>query len=174
MRWFLFTLMVLAAAIFEAGNLLNLIAFDHGQIRPSVLIILLVFFSLRATPEQAVIASFSIGLAADLAGPVMGPHTLCYGLAGSLLAQTQGFLSVRRPAFQVLVVFVTALLVMTASHWLAVMKTSSSGFAFSILTGNALYSAAAAPVLWPLLNLLWKYLSISLPGRPPGTRISHV
>jgi rod shape-determining protein MreD len=174
MRWFLFTLIVLLAAILEAGNLLNLIAFGHGQIRPSVLMILLVFFSLRAAPEQAIIASFAIGLAADLAGSVMGPHTICYGLAGSLLAQTQGLLSVRRPVFQVLVVFVIALLVLLASHGLALMKTSSSGLAFSILTGNALYSAVAAPVLWPLLNFLWKYLSPPLPGRIPGTRISHV
>lgn len=175
MRWFLFILVILAAAVLEAGNLLNLIAFGQGQIRPSILIVLLVFFSLRAEPEQAIAASFAIGLAADLAGPVMGPHTVCYGLAGSLLAQTQGFLSVRRPAFQILVVFVIALLAMLGSHWLAVVKTSqSSGFVFSALTGNALYSAAAAPVLWPLLNLLWNYLSIPKPGRSSGTRIGHV
>ncbi|HPY76434.1 MAG TPA: rod shape-determining protein MreD [Anaerohalosphaeraceae bacterium] len=174
MRWFLFILIILTAAILEAGNLLNLIAFGQGQIRPSVLIILLVYFSLRAAPEQAIIASFAIGLTADLAGPVMGPNTVCLGLAGSLLAQTQGFLSVRRPAFQALIVFLTALLSITASHWLAVLKTSSANLAFSIQISNALYSAAAAPVLWPMLNFLWKFLCPPVPGRTPGTRISHV
>ncbi len=75
MRWFLFILLTAAVALLEAGNLLNLIAFGYGQVRPSVLLVLLVFTSLRAEPLEAIGLSFLLGFAADLSGPVMGPNT---------------------------------------------------------------------------------------------------
>ncbi len=175
MRWFFFILLILAAAILEAGNLLNLIAFSQGQIRPSVLTILLVFFSLRGRPEQAVACSFAVGFAADLAGSVMGPHTICFGLIGSILSQTQGMLTLRRPAYQVAVVLVASLLAALSSQWLALLKTAQqTPVPFTVLAGSALYTAAVAPVLWPLLNLLWK--SLIKPRSPRGARdrIGHV
>ena len=175
MRWFLFIILIVAAAILEAGNLLNLIAFGQGQIRPSILICLLVFFSLRADPDQAIVSAFAIGFVTDLAGSVMGPYTVACLLAGSLLAQMQGLLTVKRPAFQFLVVFITALLVSLFAHWLAMIKTSQSvNVSFSVLAASALYSAAVAPILWPLLNLLWKYLSKPLSGRTTRSHLGHV
>ena len=175
MRWLFFIILVLVASILEAGNLLNLIAFNQGQIRPSALIILLVFFSMRSHPDQAIFSAFVIGFAADLAGPVMGPNTVCYGLAGSLLAQTQGLLTVKRPVHQILVVFAAALLVSLSAHWLAMLKTSQTApLSFSLLTGSALYTAAVAPVLWPLLNLFWYYLIKPLSGHSSRNRIGHV
>ena len=123
MRWYLFILVVLAAAVLEAGSLLNLIAFDQGQIRPSVLIPLLVFTALHAEPDEAILGSFLIGFAADMAGSVMGPFTVCCGLAGSLLGQTQGLLTLKRPVYQIIAVFLSTLLITLFAHWLAMLKT---------------------------------------------------
>lgn len=175
MRWVFFIILVLVAAILDAGNLLNLIAFNQGQIRPGILVILLVFFSMRSQPEQAIVFAFVIGFAADLAGPVMGPHTVCCGLAGSLLSQTQGLLTIKRPVYQLLVTFPTALLVSLFAHWLAMVKTSqTAALSLPVLTGCALYTAAAAPILWPLLNLFYKYLINPLSGRTTRSRIGYV
>lgn len=175
MRWLFFIILVLIAAILEAGNLLNLIAFNQGQIRPSVLIILLVYFSVRAQTEQAILFAFVIGFAADLASPVMGPYTVCYGLAGSVLAQSQGLLTIKRPVHQILISFAAALLVALFAHWLAMIKTSQAAtLSLPVLTGCALYTAAAAPILWPLLNLFWKYLIKPVSGRSTRSRIGHV
>jgi len=54
MRWSWFILLTVLAALLEAGNLLNLVAFGYGQVRPSVLLVLLIFTSLRAEPFEAV------------------------------------------------------------------------------------------------------------------------
>ena len=46
MRWFSFFIVLLAATLLEAGNLLNLFAIGGWYIRPSILITLLVYFAI--------------------------------------------------------------------------------------------------------------------------------
>jgi cell shape-determining protein MreD len=175
MRWILFILLTMAASVLEAGNLLNLIAFGYGQVRPSILLVLLVFFALRTEPMEAVGISFLLGFAADLAGPVMGPNTICWGVAGSLLAQMQGLLNVRHSVYQIAVVLAAALVLMGASHGLAVLKTEQTGtLPLRILLGRAFYTAAIVPFLWPLLERLRPLLKKPQPGRSSGIRLGHV
>lgn len=175
MRWFWFILLTLLTALLEAGNLLNLIAFGYGQVRPSLLLILLIFTALRAEPLEAVGLSFLLGFAADLSGPVMGPNTVCWGLAGSLLCQMQGILNVRSSIYQIAVVLVSSLILMAASHGLAVLKTEQAGvLPMRVLLGRAFYTAAVVPVLWPMLERLWPFLKKPQPGRSAGIRLGHV
>lgn len=175
MRWIWFILLTLVGALLEAGNLLNWIAFGSGQVRPSILLILLVFSALRAEPLEAIGLSFLLGFAEDLAGPVMGPNTVCWGLAGSLLCQMQGLLNVRYSVYRIAVVLASALLLMAASHGLAVLKTEQAAVLhFRVLLGRALYTAALVPVLWPLLEYLWPFLKKPPSGRRTGMRLGHV
>ncbi|HOK67231.1 MAG TPA: hypothetical protein PLV55_10500 [Anaerohalosphaeraceae bacterium] len=175
MRWSWFILLTVLAALLEAGNLLNLVAFGYGQVRPSVLLVLLIFTSLRAEPFEAVGLSFLLVFAADLSGSVMGPNTVCWGLAGSLLCQMQGLLNVRSSIYQIAVVLAASLILMAASHGLAVLKTEQAGvLPMRVLLGRALYTAAVVPVLWPLFERLWPFLKKPRPGRSSGIRLGHV
>jgi cell shape-determining protein MreD len=171
MRWAWFILLTILAALLEAGNLLNWIAFGYGQVRPSVLLVLLIFTALQAELPEAVALSFLLGFAADLSGTVMGPQTVCWGLAGSLLCRMQGLLNIRSWVYRMAVVLVVSLILMAASHGLAVLKTEQAGtLPFRILLGRALYTAAVVPLLWPLLERLWPFLKKTKPGRSSASR----
>lgn len=166
MKWIPFTLLILAGALLEAGSLLNIITFHEGQIRPSVLLIMLVFFAINPKLETAIVSSFAIGFAADLAGSVIGPYTVCYGLAGSLLAYSGQVITIRHPLHQVGVVFVTGLVAGLAASWLAAAKIGyPSGLTLTTLAGTALYSALTSPLIWPVLQGLSHRLYITEPSR---------
>src|SRR5690606_3306350 len=127
-------------SILDAGSLLNLIAIGHNQIRPHLLIILLVFFSMHVSLEEAIASSFLLGFIADLAAGIMGPFTICCGLAGSLLSQTQGFFPISRPVYQLTVVFAVTLLVYAFANLLTALKIASPASSpFSVLFFSALY-----------------------------------
>jgi len=175
MKWIPFALLVLAGALLEAGNLLNVIAFHEGQVRPSVLLIMLVFFAVNSRLETAIVSSFVIGFAADLAGSVIGPYTVCFGLAGSLLAHTGRVITIRHPLHQVGVVFVTGLLAGMAASWLAAAKIGHpSGLSLAALAGTALYSGLASPLVWPVLQGLAARLYLTEPSRSRSASSLHV
>ena len=70
MHWLRFAVLLLVSTLLQK-DLLN--AIDVAGIKPDLLLILLAFFAIFREPREAIIASFSIGLAADLIGPSMGP-----------------------------------------------------------------------------------------------------
>lgn len=175
MKWIPFILLLLIGAVLEAGNLLNFIAFNEGRIEPSVLLIFLVFFSVSPRMDAAIISAFAVGFAADVAGSVIGPYTVCFGLAGSLLAQTGGVMTLRHPVHQVGVVFFTGLATGLVASWLAAMKAGHpSGLTLADIAGTAIYSALAAPLIWPLLRLVSSRLHGSVPTRSRSISSLHV
>ena len=87
MRWMRFSIFLLVVTLLNAGNLLNTISVSSLNIRPNLLVILLVFFAGSCPGFEAITASFAIGFAADISGPVMGPAFLSFGLFGWLLRQ---------------------------------------------------------------------------------------
>ena len=89
MRWLRFAVLILIAVLIQAGVLMNL------TIRPDLLIILLVFFAVHSNPYHAIITSFTIGFAADLIGPAIGPQIISFGLLGSALAHLRKVVAVR-------------------------------------------------------------------------------
>lgn len=175
MKWIPFSLLVLVGALLDAGNLLNFISFHDGQIQPQILLVLLVFFSMDPKPDHAIIASFAIGLAADISGSVIGPYMVCFGLAGSLLAQTREILNLRHPLHQAGVVFITALAVNLLAAWLSSIKLGhTSGLATGDLLGRVLYTTIVAPMLWPLLQSLSRYIHKPEPSRSRSITSLHV
>ena len=161
MRWFLFLVILLIATLLEAGNLLKLFAIGGWYIKPSILITLLVYYALACRTKDAIISSFLIGFAADIASGLMGPHMLCFGLMGLLLNQSNQVLLVKRAIYKVLVVFMVYFIVETFSYWLGLLKEhGAQNNYYSIVFFTGLYSAVISPVIWSILAALSDWVNI--------------
>jgi rod shape-determining protein MreD len=128
MRWFRFTVLVLVAAVAQTG-FSGLVSIVHQNIRPDLLLILLVFFATHGQGRDAVMTSFAIGLAADLANPAagfMGPRIISYGLLGTLLSDLNSVLSIRRIGHQAIAIFVVGAFVCLLSFALARLRIEPS------------------------------------------------
>jgi len=155
MRWFAFIVILLIATLLEAGSLLDVFAIGGWTIRPSILITLLVYYAFSSRPRDAIIFSFAIGFAADLTAPVMGPHTICFGLLGILLNQSNQVILARRAIHKAMIVFAIYFIAETFAHWLGLLKdVAPQSSYYSILLFTAVYSAVISPVIWSLLSAL--------------------
>ena len=143
MRWFRFTVLILLATILQASLLANL------NIKPDLLIILLVFFAIYCNTPEAIISSFVIGFAADLIGTSMGPQMISFGLFGTALAYLHRVVNIRKISYQVPAIFVTGFLAGCLANLLTLFKGESiSPNAYSVLFGTSLFSAIVGPFLF--------------------------
>lgn len=153
MRWISFIIILLIAAVLEAGNLLNVFAIGGWYVRPAILITLLVYYSFSCRPRDAIICSFVIGFAADLTGDAIGPHMICFGLLGLLLNQSNQILFAKRAIYKAMIVFAVYLIAETFSHWLGLLKGfDTKDSYYSIMLFTAVYSAVISPVIWSILS----------------------
>jgi cell shape-determining protein MreD len=175
MRWFRFAILVLVAAILQTA-FVDMIWILDANIKPDLLLILLVFFAVRCQPTDAVIASFVIGFAADLASPVagfMGPRIISFGLFGTLLNDLHNFISIRWLPYQAAAIFVMGAVTALASHLLAYLRAEPAAFNFA---RQCLWQPALSGVIGPFFFLpvgWWMHMNDRkrrrrLPG--PGTR----
>ncbi len=146
MRWFRFAILALIGTILQA-SLVDAIAITN--IKPDLLLILLVFFAISCNSSEAIMTSFSIGFAADIIGPVMGPQTISFGLFGTLLAYLHRFINIRKMPHQALAIFIIGILSVT----LALLLTSMKGQpippkVFTAVLGTSLYSSLTGPFLF--------------------------
>ncbi len=143
MRWYRFAVLVLLATILQAGFLSNF------SIKPDLLLILLVFFAVYSNTSEAIISSFTIGFAADLIGPAMGPQTISFGLFGTALAYLHRVIAIRKMPYQALAIFATGILAGTLVHLLNLLKSeSSSAGTYSDIFKIAFYSGIVGPFLF--------------------------
>ncbi len=120
MRWLRFAVLILAATILQT-SLTGIIAVTRANIKPDLLLILLVFFAVRCNSTDAVITSFAIGFAADLAGPtlgLMGPRTISFGLIGTLVSDLHNVISTRRVVYQAIAILLVGVLTAGEPCWL--------------------------------------------------------
>jgi rod shape-determining protein MreD len=155
MRWILYSLVLLAAALLDGGNLLNTIALGSGHVRP-----------VNSRRKDAVGCAFVVGFAADLASAAMGPHMIIYGIVGVALNSMSHMVSMKRIIHQCLVIFLVSLLAQFPAAWLEAWKTGQdmSGLV-SITLGTALYTTVFAPVVWLVLHGIWKRIYPHAEGR---------
>jgi rod shape-determining protein MreD len=154
MRWFRFAVLVLVASILQTGPV-GLIGI-HSDIRPDLLLILLVFFSLRSNTTDAIITSFAIGFVADLsmsssALSLMGPRIISFGLFGTLLSDLNSTLYVRRVLYQALTIFVMSDLTTGLTCLLTLLR---AGTVVTNLTTAFLWQPLYSALLGPFLFLL--------------------
>ncbi|HUT29126.1 MAG TPA: rod shape-determining protein MreD [Sedimentisphaerales bacterium] len=143
MRWLRFAVLIVLAAILQAGVLVNF------RIRPDLLLVLLVFFAVHCNTNQAIITSFTIGFAADISmGPAMGPQIISFGLFGTLLAYLHHVITIRRSVHQGLAIFVLALLTGVAAYLLNMLKTQAASLDMRMLFWSACCSAVIGPFLF--------------------------
>jgi len=156
MRWFRFAVLVLTASILQT-TLVGVIAFWRADIKPDLLLILLVFFATHSDPREAIVASFAIGFAADLSNPVMGlmgPRILSFGLFGTLLNDLHTTISIRRMPHQAIAIFATGVLTALLSHLLTFFRAEPVAARLGAeLLWQPLYSAAIGPFLF--LPIAW-------------------
>lgn len=163
MRWFRFLIILLILTLLNAGNLLNTIAVTEMNIRPNLLIALLVFFALNCDAREAVIVSFAIGLAADISGPVMGPGLISYGLVGTLISQVRKVVIMKRIIYQILAIAVSALVVESLINVLTFVKVRELMINVNIvLVGTAVYSGLISPAVWAVLVVMSNWLGIHM------------
>ncbi|MBM4023781.1 MAG: rod shape-determining protein MreD [Planctomycetes bacterium] len=154
MRWFRFAVLVLVASLLQTG-LIRVLAVPPSRpdIRPDLLLILLVFFASRAKSTDAILASFALGFAADLSNPIltrlMGPRIISFGLFGSLLSDLSSTISPRRMTHLALTIFLMGSLTTGLSYLLALLRAETVVTAWRTgLLWQPLYSAIVGPFLF--------------------------
>jgi rod shape-determining protein MreD len=122
MAWLRFAVLIIAATILQT-SFIGAFWILSTDIRPDLLVILLVFFAIRCDSNDAVLTSFIIGLAADLANPAagfMGPRIISFGVFGTLLSNLHNVISIRRFSHQAVALlimgFVTPIFTQLLAH----------------------------------------------------------
>lgn len=158
MHWIRFVILVLIAAIIQT-SLVGVLALTEAQIRPNLLLILMVFFAIHCPAQEAIVSAFVIGLFADLIGAGMGPLLLAFGLIGSLISEIRHSLVMRHVPQQMIVVFAAGLLCGLIALLLFKVKACPlPTSATHLVLWQPLYSALlAAPLFWMLRQIgpLW-------------------
>jgi len=160
MRWFRYAALVVIVTVLQA-SFLDSIAVTSLNIKPDLLLTLMVFFSIygvsthrrtRLSPRAAdltdvIITSFTLGLAADIIGPDMGPRMVSFGLLGSLLAYLHHIIATRRMLYQSFEIFVAALMVGFMVRLLTTLK-GQPAVTFPVILWTSVYSAIVGPFVF--------------------------
>lgn len=148
MRWFRFVVLIMVVAILQAGLL------AHWDIKPDLLVILLVFFAIYCKTKEGIITSFLIGFAADIIGPVMGPQIISFGLWGTALSYLHRVITIKKRLYQGVAIFITCFLAGYLSNLLNLLKGQSIPLHIHrILLNTSVFSAVLGPFLF--LPVAW-------------------
>ena len=164
MRWFRFAVFILTVTVLQA-SLLDIIAVTAWNIKPDLLLILLVFFAIYSNTSEAIITSFTIGFAADIIGPAMGPQIISFGLFGTALAYLHQVIAIKKMAYQSAAIFITGFLAGVLVYLLTYLKGQPTGAGiYAVLFGTSLYSALVGPFLF-LPSAWWMRIKTHRFGR---------
>jgi rod shape-determining protein MreD len=140
--------LVLIATILQT-SLISIIAIPALKVTPNLLLILLVFFAIHCKDIDAIITSFTIGLAADIISSTMGPQIISFGLFGTLLSDLHRTLTIKKMPYQSLVIFLTGVFTAGLAFFLNFLKSEPATSNIYIdLFGIPLYSALIGPFLF--------------------------
>lgn len=145
MRWLRFAVLLSLVTVLQASVLAGF------NIRPDLLLILLVFFAIYCNTTEAIIASFTIGFAADIiiVGSAMGPRIISFGLFGTALAYLHRIIAIRKMPYQSLAIFVIGFLAGALAHLLTFLKGQPvTSDTYAVLFGTSLYSSLVGPFLF--------------------------
>lgn len=153
MYWFRFAVLVVVLTVLQA-SLVDAIAVSNLNIKPHLLLIGMVFFACYSNTYDTILASFIIGFASDLIGPIMGPGIISFGISGTLLAYLRRAVTINKMPYQAAVIFVTGLFAGVLYYYLSLFKAPASPANASIfIFWIPLYSAILGPFLF--LPLAW-------------------
>ncbi|UCF00357.1 MAG: rod shape-determining protein MreD [Planctomycetota bacterium] len=161
MHWFRFAVFVLIVTVLQAG-LADIVAVTNLNIKPDLLLILLVFFAVYCNTFEAIITSFVIGFAADiiLFGFPMGSRMISFGLFGTALAYLNRVVTIKKMPYQSVAIFITALLAGTLAHLLDSFRgQTTASNVFAVIFGTSLYSSLVGPFLF-LPSAWWMRIKV--------------
>jgi rod shape-determining protein MreD len=145
MRWFRFAVFILIVTVLQAGTV-DIIAVTRWNVKPDLLLILLVFFCIYCNTSEAIITSFTIGFAADIIGSAMGSQMLSFGLFGTSLAYLHRVISIRKIPHQSVAIFFTGLLAGALAYFLGLLKGQPTSLnIYAVVFGTSLYSSLVGP-----------------------------
>jgi len=146
MRWFRFAVFISLVTVLQA-SLVDLVAVTN--IKPDLLLILLVFFAVSCNTSEAIITSFAIGFAADIIGPAMGSRIISFGLFGTALAYLHCAIAIRKMPYQAIAIFTIGILAGVLAHLLTLLKGQQTApNIYVLLFGSSLYSSLVGPFLF--------------------------
>ena len=165
MRWIRFSIILLIMTLINSGNMLNIISISDLNIRPDLLLILLVFCAANCRTLDAMVISFAIGFAADISGTCIGPYTIAFGVLGSMISQMRKVVIMKKMTHQAMAVFFIGLVGGALVQMLifAKMKLSAPSV-YVIVFFGAVYSGLFGPFLWSALSVISAWLGIRKPG----------
>jgi len=163
MKWFRFSILILATTVIGSSAFMDVISLTEQHIKPNLLLIMLVYFAISCDSYDAIICSFSIGLAADITGTLIGPCFLSYGIIGTVLTYVRKVIILKKTGQQACAIIITGILVQLVAVILMKIKVSNvTNAGFFIAFATSMYSA----ILWFLLKLpvqtLGKWLGIGV------------
>jgi len=160
MHWIRFIILILIAAIVQT-SLVGVLALTEAQIKPNLLLILMVYFAVHYSAQEAIVSAFLIGLFADLIGAGMGPQLLAFGVVGSLISEVRHILVMRHIPQQMIVVCLAGVLCGLISFMLFKIKSCPlPTHALHLILWQPLYSAClAGPLFWVLQQITSLYHS---------------
>jgi rod shape-determining protein MreD len=155
MHWIRFMILTLIATVVQS-SLVNVLALTEAQVKPNLLLILMVFFSIHCAAQEAILSAFLIGLFADLIGAGMGPQLLAFGVIGSLISEVRHIMVLRRIPQQMIAVFVAGFLCGLIALILFKIKSCPlPTHAVHLILWQPLYSAClAGPLFWVLRQVM--------------------
>ena len=161
MHWLRFAGVILIATVLQLSNVLDLIALTRFNIKPDLLLILMVFFAIHCKTHDAIITAFVIGFAADMCGGVLGSHIISYGLLGSLLAYIRQMIVIKKMVQQAATIFVIGVSAGLLVQFVSALKANiTTENVYMVLAGNSLYSAAIGPYLCSAAAIVAGWLGV--------------
>ncbi|OHB58988.1 MAG: rod shape-determining protein MreD [Planctomycetes bacterium GWF2_42_9] len=164
MQWVRFAVLVLATAFIQGSQIPHWIALTQFKFSPDFLLMLLVFFAAFAEGPAAIICSFSIGLAADLACHTLGPYMLAFGLCGSILQSMGRVISLKRMLHIIAAVFLCGIAAGFLAKTFIFFRGVSQPPSLGHVLGTSLYSSLLAPYIFAGLSLVVGWLGMRRSG----------
>jgi rod shape-determining protein MreD len=148
MHWTRLVLVILLATILQLvlNNFLNI------ALRPDLLIIVMVFFVANTEGNWPIIAAFATGFTADLISMSMGPHTIAFGVTGSLLAMARRSITLDNAVFVGIAVFVICYVAGALAQFLISFRQPTPSGAYLSLLWASLASAVIGPYIYSILG----------------------
>jgi len=149
MRWISFIIALLIFTIVGSSNMMNYLTIGQLNIRPQLLIILLLFLTANIEPRDAILVSFITGFLADISGVTIGPALIAFGIMGSGFSTFKEMLVLNRMRYQAVTLFLFSILALATIEALTFIKTgqSSPKFFYAIVL-QSLYTALVGPIIW--------------------------
>jgi rod shape-determining protein MreD len=154
MHWPRFAVLVLIVTLLQK-SWINTIAVTDLRVTPDMLLIAMTFFAIRCSEKEAIISSFVLGFAADIAstGFSMGPMIISFGLFGTGLSYLNRLISIKKVPHEAITIFAIGM----GTGCLAWLLARAAGQApkpggIGVLIGTSIYSAVLGPVLFLLLD----------------------